>query len=277
MVKMRSLTALLALLTFLGMADPGWGAPAKQLVASGCSVSIVGYLSDLAADYEKLTGVKMFVRGGGSVIGLEDLITGKSDFGASCRGKRPDDSAEIRFVQVAWDALVFIVHPANPIDSISLAEARLIYEGKLRDWHRLRGPAGSIRVFLQRPTQGLSGVEDSIRNLVLGGMPPVPGPNVVELASTGIVEQLVEKTREGFGASGFSSARKRAVKMLSLDHVKPTRETILNRSYPLRRPLYLVVRDQPKPEVRAFLDFVLSPKGQELIGSYGAVSLRDVK
>ncbi len=253
------------------------GAPEQRLVASGCSVSNLGYLSELAADYERISGVKMFVRGGGSVMGLEDLASGASDFAAACRGRLAGDPADIEFVQVAWDALVFIVHPSNPVNSATSMDVVAIFEGTLRDWARLKGRAGTIAVFLQRPSQGLSGVENSVRTQVLRGQAPATGPNVTALASTAIVEQLVEKTPAGFGASGFSSARKRAVKMLAIDGVKPTRAAIVDRSYPLRRPLYLIVRKPTPPAVQAFLDFALSSRGQDLIRSYGAIPLRDVR
>jgi phosphate transport system substrate-binding protein len=255
----------------------GAGAAPEQLFASGCSVSNVGYLTELAADYQKISGVRMFVRGGGSVIGLEDLVAGTSDFAASCRGRRGDDPADIEFVQVAWDALVFIVHPGTPVESISFAGAAAIFQGLIKDWGQLKAPPGPITVFLQRPTRGLTGVETSVRTQVLRGASPATGPNVSQLASTAIVEQLVEKTPGSFAASGYSSARRRAVAMLALDGVKPTRQTIVDRTYPLRRPLYLIVKKPVKPSVRAFLDFALGRQGQALIDSYGAISLREMK
>jgi hypothetical protein len=49
----------------------------EHITASGCSVSNVGYLSDLAKEYEKRTGIKVLARGGGSVLGLEELTEGK--------------------------------------------------------------------------------------------------------------------------------------------------------------------------------------------------------
>jgi len=71
------------------------------LTASGCSVSNVGYLTDLAKEYERRTGMKIFVRGGGSVVGVEDLRSGKVDFAAACRSKDATDPEDIVFVQVA--------------------------------------------------------------------------------------------------------------------------------------------------------------------------------
>ena len=52
---------------------------ADYLSISGCSVSNVGYLTELAKEYERRTGEKVFVRGGGSVVGIEDLRSGKVD------------------------------------------------------------------------------------------------------------------------------------------------------------------------------------------------------
>src|SRR6266496_4404452 len=97
---------------------------ADHLTASGCSVSNVGYLTELAKEYERRTGVKIFVRGGGTIIGIEDVRSGNVDFAASCRGRTGGDPANIRFVQVAWDALVFIVHKLNPVDDMALDDMR---------------------------------------------------------------------------------------------------------------------------------------------------------
>jgi len=263
-----------ALLAVLGGVLP---VRADPLVASGCSVSNVGYLTDLAKDYERLTGQSILVRGGGSVLGLEELRSGKTDFAASCRGRQSGDPDDVEFIPAAWDALVFIVHPSNPLTSITLGEVQGIYQGLIRDWGRLKGPAGPIDLLISRPQKGLSGVEGSTKTLVLAGKEPVATSGTTTLASTGIVEQIVEKSPAAFATTGFSSARKRQVKMLALNRVAPTKENIIAKKYPFARPLYLVVPRTAKPEVREFVDFVLGRKGQELISSYGIVSLFDMR
>ncbi|MBI5408179.1 MAG: substrate-binding domain-containing protein [Nitrospirae bacterium] len=271
------ISGLIILFSVIALNIPG--AYPETLVGSGCSVSNTGYLTELAADYERLTAVKMFVRGGGSVVGLEDLKTGKVDFAASCRHRLSGDPKDIQFIQVAWDALVFIVHKSNPLDNISLGDVRTIYAGKITNWKQLKGNDAPVKIFISRPhaIHGLSGVETSTKELLLEGNNPLETPNTMSLASTGIVEQMVEKTSEGFGTAGFSSARKRDVKMLKLDGVYPDKKNIANGKYPLKRPLFLLAPKNPKPEVKRFIDFVLSKQGQELISSYGAVSLPDVK
>ncbi len=253
----------------------------EQLTGSGCSVSNTGYLTELAKDYEKLTGVKMFVRGGGSIVGIEDLRSGRVDFAASCRQKFADDpeDKDIDNIQVAWDALTFIVHKSNPIENITLDDVRAIYAGKITNWKQLGGGDKPIKIFISKPhrSPGLSGVDSSTREMVLNGQDPVQTPNTFFLASTGIVEQMVEETVDGFATTGFSSARKRNVKMLKLDGIYPDKRNISKNIYPFKRPLFLLLTKEAKPEARKFVDFALSRKGQELISSYGVVPLMDIK
>lgn len=249
---------------------------ASYITGSGCSISDVGYLGALARYYENKTGLKVFVRGGGSVVGIEDLKNGTVDFAASCRGRTPRDPRDIRFIQVAWDSLVFIVHQGNPVDNISLDEVRSIYAGRITSWRQLGGRNKPIKLFVSRSRMGLSGVETSIRHLVLRGK-AVTSPEAEFVPSSGIVEQLVENTPDGFATTGFSSAEKRQVKMLKVNGVYPSVQAIIDGHYGLTRPLYLVIPAHPKPEVMKFVKFTLSKEGQQFINSQGVVSLLELK
>jgi len=250
---------------------------ADYLTGSGCSVSNVGYLTELAKDYERRTGVKVFVRGGGSVVGIEDLRSGKVDFAAACRPKEAGDPEDVQFVQVAWDVLVFIVHKTNPVGNITLDAVRDIYSGNVTNWKQLKGMDAPIKTYISRPKKGLSGVEASTRKMVLNGIDPVLSPHIYTVASTGIVEQMVDGTPEGFATTGYSSARKRNVKMLKVGGVPPTYNNIVGGRYPMKRPLFILVPKSPKPAVKRFIDYVLGKEGQQFIRSQGVVPLMDLK
>jgi len=253
------------------------GYAADYLTGSGCSVSNVGYLNDLAKEYEKRTGIKIFVRGGGSVVGIEDLRSGKVDFAAACRAKEAGDPEDVQFIQVAWDALVFIVNQSNPVDNITLEGARSVYSGKTTNWNQLKGKNAPIKVFISRPKKGLSGVEASTRAMVLKGRDPAESPNTVFVASTAIVEQMVEDTPEGFATTGFTSARKRGVRMLKVEGVHPSQKNIISGHYRLKRPLFILAPRNPKPEVKKFIEFVLSRDGQQFIKTLGVAALSDIR
>jgi phosphate transport system substrate-binding protein len=253
------------------------GADAEIITASGCSVSMSGYLTGFAREYEKRTGVRVLVRGSGSIAGMEDLKSRRVDFAASCRKKFPADPADIEFIQVAWDAMVFIVHTSNPLENISIDQAMDILSGRTTNWKQLNGKDLPVKIFASEPGQGLSGIEHNVKEMLFNGREAPRLRNKIPLASSGIVEQIIEKTPEGFAVSGFSSARYRSVKMLKLNNVRPSRDNISSNKYPFKRPLFLLVPIDPKPEVRKFVAFALSTDGQKLIGSLGAVSLMDEK
>ncbi len=197
------------------------------------------------------------------------------DFAASCTLKAPDDSADFEYITASWDALVFIVHKSNPVNSITPRQVRDIYDGKINNWKQLGGTDLNLISVI---TKGTSGVLESLSAMVLNGQQPLQQKNsTMQASSPAIWEQLVEEMREGFASTGFGSARKRNVKMLKVNGVAPTKENIISGKYPYRRPLFIVIRKNAKPETRKFVDFALSKKGQKLISSYGMPSLADIK
>ncbi len=252
-------------------------AAAESLTGSGCSVSVPGYLSDLAKAYEKETGVAVLVLGGGSIRGLQDLAEGRTDFAASCQSKTSEDPEDFEYLTATWDALVFIVHKTNPVNSITPQQVRDIYEGKINSWKQLGGPDRSL-ISVITTTKGFGGIGEALEKYILNGRRPLPQKNsTMQASSVAIWEQLVEDMPEAFASSGFGSARKRNVKMLAVNGVAPTKANIISGKYPYRRPLFLVVKRNARPEVRKFVDFVMSPKGQKTISSLGMPSLTDMK
>jgi phosphate transport system substrate-binding protein len=66
-------------------------------------------------------------------------------------------------------------------------------------------------------------------------------------------------------AKAFTTAD---VRMLTIDNIAATRETLANGTYPIRRPLFFVYNTEPakvKPTIKAFIDFVKGPEGQKIL------------
>ncbi len=266
------------LFVMIGLAlSPALALSSESLTGSGCSVSVPGYLTDLARDYEKETGVSVLVLGGGSVRGLTDLAEGRTDFAASCQSKTSEDPEDFEYIIASWDALVFIVHKSNPLSSITPQQVRDIYNGRIDNWKELGGPDLNL-ISVITTTKGFGGIGEALEKYILSGKRPLKQKNsTMQASSVAIWEQLVEDMPEGFASTGFGSARKRKVKMLKVNGVAPTKETIISGKYPFRRPLYIVVKKNARPAVRQFVDFIVSKKGQKLISSYGMPSLADLK
>jgi phosphate transport system substrate-binding protein len=82
----------------------------------------------------------------------------------------------------------------------------------------------------------------------------------------------------GIGITGISSARKIAdiAKILKLEGKEPSYENIRNGDYMLYRPLYMVTHLQnPDPEAKRFLGFVMGPEGKAVMRKVGTVPYED--
>lgn len=246
------------------------------LTISGCSVSNVGYLNDLAKAYETETGKKVLVRGGGSIVGLTELGADKIDLAASCLGKTRK-TTDFTFTPVAWDALVFIVNRSNRLSSITPDQIRAIYDGTIFNWKQLGGADLKLVSYISTP-EGFGGIGEALEKYLLDGKRPQKQSNSsMQASSASIWEQLVEKVPEGFASTGFGSARKRKVKMLAINGVLPTKKSIVSGAYPYKRHLYLVTTKDAPLNVRKFVEFAISRKGQTLISSYGIPALGEIR
>ncbi len=279
LVRHLLLTVVTACMT---LSPATWADTESVLVFKGCSIIRRAFMSEAAAAYEQATGRHIDVMGGGATLGIRATAAGDSDIGGSCRPALPErfpGERGVRLTRIGWDALVFITHPSNPVDSITLLQAKAVLQGEIDNWQALGGPDQRlIAVFRsQVPEHGgkFSGVGHMARVLLFDD----PDYNFTEKSlffhHSAEVEEAIENIPYSFGLTGVSSARKRDVKILRLDGVEPGREQIISARYPLFRPLYLATRGAPQGEVADFINWLIGEAGQRVVAQQGTVTLRE--
>ncbi|HHH13203.1 MAG TPA: phosphate ABC transporter substrate-binding protein, partial [Thiolapillus brandeum] len=214
-------------------------------------------MKELATAYEKIYGVHFQLEGGGATKGIRRVHNREVDIGGSCRNKIPGIPEErgVRMSPVAWDALVVMVHPDNPVSDITLDQLKALYEGKITNWKELGGRDAPIELLVRKGK--ISGVGRTLRELVWAD-PDQEFKGSTEYPSSGPLEKAVETHPNAIGVSGISSARKRQVKLLTLEGKAPTYDNIKNGHYLLYRPLYITYypRNNPKlKEIKRFIAF----------------------
>ncbi len=246
----------------------------KELNWVGCGISKKAFMGALAKAYEKKTGVKIKLQGGGATRGIVDTAAGKSDMGGSCRHALPRaEERGIKLVPVAWDALVVIGHPSNSVDNLTLDQLKNIFTGKITNWKQVGGKDQKIAVLIRKGK--ISGVGRMFRELAFHNTEQEYTASAKQFKSSGSLEPALEKNPNAIAVTGISSAKKRNVKLLKINGKSPDRQNIIDGSYILYRPLYLVVRQQMSDDVKKFKAFALSDEGQKLIEGEGTVSLKE--
>ncbi|MBP7705870.1 MAG: phosphate ABC transporter substrate-binding protein [Candidatus Aminicenantes bacterium] len=207
------------------------------------------------------------VQGGGSSAGIQACKSGACQIGMSSRELKADEKDLVEIV-VARDGLALIVHPSNPVRGAKLAEIKQIFAGDLRTWKYLGGPDRSITVVTREEGSGTRG---AFQELVMGKTRIFKG--AITEDSNGTVREIVahDPYAIGFISLGLVDGRVRA---LELDGAEASEENIRNGRYPLVRPFLFVSRGEPMGHAKDFIDFVLSPGGQELIKKEGLLPIK---
>jgi phosphate transport system substrate-binding protein len=171
---------------------------------------------------------------------------------------------ELEFTPIGREAFVFFVNKDNPVDSLTTDQLRGIYAGQYRNWSEVGGDNTHIAV-LQRNAG--SGSQSALLNFM--GDTPVKTDYFTFMGrSIGFsfrfyVEGMVGKDSPEGG-----------VKLLALDGVYPSTENIKNGSYPIINELYAVTRKgEENPNVRAFVDWMLTEEGQAIVEGSGYVGV----
>ena len=248
----------------------------KQINWAGCGITKKAFMAELAKAYEKKTGVKVNLSGGGATKGIRNAAKGTIDIGGACRVsmERHPEERDAYQIPVAWDALAVIVNKNNPVKSISFEQLQNVYLGKITNWKELGGNNAKIELYVRRGK--FSGVGRTLRELVFANFNQEFPAATHVVKSSGPLEKGIVKNLSGFGTTGISSAKKRDVKILQLEGKAPSYDNIKKGHYLLYRPLYLVTKGRTRaPEVRKFISFALSREGMAIIRKAGTVPYAD--
>jgi len=220
-------------------------------------------------------GVNISLSGGGSGEGIKALMDRSTDIANSSREIKDKEvaSARAKGIQpvehvVAIDAIVPIVHPRNKVKGLTLDQLSQIYQGKIRNWKEVGGDDLPI-VVVSRDSS--SGTYESWGHLVLNGAKVTPKAQLQ--ASSGAVVQTIYKNRYAIGYIGLGYLN-RSVQGLTVNGIQASSQTVLAKTYPIARPLYMYTAGQPKGEVAGFISYVLSPAGQKLVEKEGFVPVQ---
>lgn len=214
-----------------------------------------------------------------TAVGFERLVEGEVDlfFGAKPSASQQEYAkeagVELVYTPIGKEAFVFFVEEDNPVDSLTADQIKSIYHGDITNWKKLGGKNEEIIAF-QRPERSGS---QSMMVYFMGDVSlKEPLTHEMEASMMAIVENVVEYQNEA-GAIGYSFRyfleglnEVENIKILEVDGVYPSNETIQNGTYPLVATLYCItVKDNNNPYVQKVIDFLLSEDGQSLVEMTG--------
>ena len=185
---------------------------------------------------------------------------------------------------IGYDALAVFVHRDNPLATITLAQLDGIFGAERRRGHEpvcVWGDVGLSQAWATRPlvligSISFGGGHAMLKDLVLNGGAFTAAMTQEPVASS--IVQGVGTDPVAIGCTSVSLLTRRTrivpVGATSEQATLPTAETCRAGSYPLTRPLIVCIDPLTlSPEARAFLRYVVSPEGQDMVAASGCFAI----
>ncbi|MBW4632375.1 MAG: phosphate ABC transporter substrate-binding protein [Iphinoe sp. HA4291-MV1] len=212
----------------------------------------------------------------GTNKGIQNLRDGKVLMAASSRPLKADE-AQAGLVQfpIARDALAVAVGVNNPYKGgLTMEQIKGIFQGQITNWSQVGGPNLLIKVINRSPD---SGTYTFFQEVVLLEEPFAPdSANFTTMKKDETTSILRALGDNGISYSTVSQIENQTtVRIVPINGISPTDKTaIKNSTYPISRVVYLVVPRKTSPAAKQFIDFTISPSGQQVVQRVGFTPLK---
>ena len=188
-----------------------------------------------------------------------------------------DMGVELEMRPIGVDALVFLTSDKNPVDSLTQQQAVGIYTGAITNWKEVGGADAEIVAYQRNET---SGSQVMMENVVMDGQLMTDAPKEYRPSEMGALVDEVASYRNSADAIGYSvyyyvteMYLREGVKLLAIDGVTPSNETIASGEYPYTQYNYAVIRKDEREDspARQLFDFLTTPEGKALMAAQGYV------
>jgi phosphate transport system substrate-binding protein len=203
----------------------------------------------------------------GSDAGVSLTVSGTVDLGFISRDLKSPEKGTVETLPIGASGTGVGVNATNPVKGLTKDQVAKIFTGQITDWKDVGGTPGKIRVLLREPE---SSTRSAFESYFFGSTKPVYTKDAVEVFQIDETLKAIGSFKDSIGmmtmnAKAFSTTD---VRLISIDNIAATRDTLANGTYPIRRPLFFVYHpDQVKvkPTIKAFVDFVKGPEGQKIL------------
>lgn len=231
-------------------------AGAAELVFSGSTTVQSRILEPLAADIKAATGIAIKVEGIGSGNGFKKLVADEvpaaivsAPLAGILKKDGIADDGTYRQHDLFEDLIAPIVNARNPIKELTWEQLAGLYSGAIKNWKEVGGPDLPVRVVTSHPE---SATREVVWELVMGKKADY-ARNAKIVYATKKEMVLVAESEGAIGAvsQGFVDLYLNEVRK---EGEQPEIKVVATKK--ISRPLAVVTKGEPSPEVAKILTFL---------------------
>ncbi len=247
----------------------------NKVVIKG-STTVLPITQKASEEFKREKGISVSVDGSGSGNGIKALLDGFCDIANSSRELKPEEidtakgkGIELKEIAIAHDMVVPIVNPANKVKNLTVDQLKGIYDGSITNWKALGGADEKI-VVVSRDTS--SGTYEVWHEKIMKKTDV--RKDALLQASNGAIISTVAANPKAIGYVGFGYLND-TVHPVTINGVEVTIDNGRSGKFPVSRKLFMMVNTaKVSADAQAFIDFILSDKGQIIVKEAGFIPLQ---
>lgn len=225
--------------------------------------------------------ISIYVSAGGSGAGVKSVLDGTSDFGMIARELKDEEREKLKDLKeykLGIDALTVSVNPENPIielknKNLTKDEIVKIFSGEYKKWSDIDSSLPDEEIVVV--TRDLSGGAHEVFQKNIMGDTDVSESAIQAPSMGALVTKIIENPNAiGYASYGMVNQNEGKLTPMDVDGVSPTEENILDGSYIISRPLIAIRSGEPSESEKAFLEYLESEKGKEVVEKMGFVPVK---
>ena len=270
-MKLKTLLITLGLAFFVSQAS------ADRLVIKGSDTLGAKLVPQLAEAFKAQHPDTTFdIAAEGSTTGIAAIIDGTAQIGMSSRRAKTAEFAaasgkgiNMKPTIVAYDGIAVIVNSANPIKGLTKKQVEQVFTGEMTDWSAVGGNPGKISVYTRNTS---SGTYSDFKELAMKKRDYAPSAQ--KMAGNEQIASEVGRNANGIGYVGLAYTKAGGIKVMPIDGVLPSTQSVHAKAYPYARPTFYYTNGEPSGAAKEFLDFTISPAGQKIVSQVGFVPIK---
>jgi phosphate transport system substrate-binding protein len=229
--------------------------------------------------------IRISVTGGGSGTGIASLINGTIQIANASREMSTEEIAAakengitpVRFT-VALDAIAVVVNRDNPVSGLTLAQVAALYTGGVKNWSAVGGEDRPIVLLSRESNSGtyVYFLDQVVRQGTGNKNALFSAGTLLMPSSQGISAEVAQNPNAiGYDGLGYVTPEQKMIAVARAaagPYVLPSAATVLDKSYPVSRPLYMYTAGEPTGAIKQYLDWIMG-SGQSLVTDLGFVPL----
>ncbi len=255
---------------------------AQKLVIKGSDTLGAKMVPQLAEAFRAQNpGVVFEIAAEGSTTGIAAITDGTAQIGMSSRRAKPTElsAAQVKGVNmkpiiVSYDGMAVIVNENSPVNQLTVRQVEQIFTGDVSDWGAVGGNPGAISIYTRNTS---SGTYQDWKDLAMKKRDYAPSSQ--KMAGNEQIAAEVGKNPSGIGYVGIAYVNAPGVKVVGIvtkdgKVVRPSNETVQNKSYPYARPNFFYTNGEPEGLAAQFIDYLMSPAGQDIVAKSGFIPVK---